>query len=220
VKREPRKRPDHALRPRQFTWCGVAGVLGGVLFLAWGYVDRTSLPDTLRVVVNVLSFFVPALFLAAVVGLPAVCRSRLGVLGWTGMAFALYGSGWGAVAAILGSESVWVYFAQRGWPHFLADYLVFLLTGLTLLGIAPVRRKPSRGTGALALAMGASGWGYYLTDTRAVLEVRPLHVGLGLLFGLGWVALGVRLLLVARTGRPQSPTDARPVSETTGQGRP
>jgi hypothetical protein len=101
------------------------------------------------------------------------------VPGW--MVLAVYGSGWGVVAAIVGGESVWVYFAQRRWPHYLSDWLLFMFTGLTLIGIATVREKPLRGTGALALAMGAFGWGYYLTDTGAVFEACSVHIGFGLL---------------------------------------
>jgi hypothetical protein len=100
------------------------------------------------------------------------------------------------VAAIVGAESVWAYFAQRGWPQQLNDWLLFMLSGLTLVGIATVREKPLRGMGALALAMGAFGWVYDLTDTGAVLEARSVHIGFGLLFSLGWVALGAGLLAV------------------------
>jgi len=46
----------------------------------------------------------------------------------------------------------------------------------------------------LLLAMGAFGWVYYLTDSGAVLEARPVHIGFGLLFSLGWAALGLALL--------------------------
>jgi hypothetical protein len=177
-----------------------------VLFVAWGYIDRPSIPENLRAVIHVLSFVVPALFLAAMVGLSFLWKSRLGVLGWIGMALAVYGSGWGVVAAIVGGEYLWVYFAQRGWPQYLSDWLLFMLTGLTLLGVATVREKPLRGMGALTLAMGAFGWAYDLTDTGAVLEARSVHIGFGLLFSLGWMALGVGLLVTGsrRAHRPQT----------------
>lgn len=98
-------------------WCGVAGVLGGTLYVAWGYIEN------LEVVMRVLSFIVPALFLTAVVGLSVLWRSQLGVLGWTGMALAVYGSGRGIEAGIMGSEPEWAYFTLRGWPHHLSDWL-------------------------------------------------------------------------------------------------
>jgi hypothetical protein len=53
--------------------------------------------------------------------------------------------------------------------------------------------------------MGVLGWGYYVTDSDAILEARSIHVGFGLLFSLGWVALGVTLWLeseiVQETGK-------------------
>jgi hypothetical protein len=69
-----------------------------------------------------------------------------------------------------------------------------MLTGLTLIGVATVRGKSLRRMGAMALAMGAFGLVYDLTDTGAVLEARSVHVGFGLLFSLGWVALGAGLV--------------------------
>lgn len=175
--------------------------MGGTLFVAWGYVED------LGVVTHVLSFVVPTLFLAAIVGLCVLRRRRLGVLGWIGMTLAAYGLGWGVVPGILWSGAVWAYFEQSGWPHLLSDWLLFALTGLILMGTATVRSSgPLRGTGAVALATGAFGWIYDLTDTGAVLEVRSVHVGSGLLFGLGWVALGGALLAArARLSRrPQA----------------
>jgi hypothetical protein len=85
----------------------VAGVLGGVLFVAWGYIDRPNTAANIGAVIDVLSFVVPALFLVALVGLSVLWRSRLRVLGWTGMVLAVYGSGWGIVSAVVGGESVW-----------------------------------------------------------------------------------------------------------------
>ncbi len=46
----------------------------------------------------------------------------------------------------------------------------------------------------MVLAMGVFGLVYYATDSGAILETRPVHVGFGLLFSLGWVALGLGLL--------------------------
>jgi hypothetical protein len=188
-------------------WCGAASVLGGVLFVAWGYIDRPSIPENLRAVIHVLPFVVPALFLGAVVGLCVLWGRRFGVLGWMGMALAVYGLGWGVVAGIVGGEFVRVYFAQRGWAQHLHDSLFFILSGLTLVGISTIRGKPLRWMGELALAMGAFGWGYYLTDTGAVLEARSVHIGFGLLFSLGWVTL--RVALWAAGTRPAQRPQAR-----------
>jgi hypothetical protein len=151
-----------------------------VLFVVWGYIDRPNIPETLKAVIDVLAFVVPTLFLAAEVGLCVLLRSRLGMIGWMGMALAVYAWGWSVVGAIVGEE----------WPDYLPSWLLFMLTGLTLMGVATVRSGWSRGTGAVVLATGVFGWVYNLTDSGAVLEARSVHIGFGLLFSLGWVVLG------------------------------
>jgi hypothetical protein len=177
-----------------------------VLFVVWGYIDRPNIPENLIVVNHVLVFVVPTLFLAAVVGLCVLWGSLLGMLGWMGMALAVYAWGWRVVRAIVGDEAVYVYFAQREWPHYLADWLLFMLTGLTFMGVATVRSGWSRGTGAVVLATGVFGWVYNLTDSGAVLEARLVHIGFGLLFSLGWVVVGVGLLAAGTklASRPQA----------------
>jgi hypothetical protein len=202
VKRVPRKRLNHATYPILLRWCGFASLLGGVLFVVWGYIDRPNIPWNLLAVIHLLAFVVPTLFLAAVVGLCVLWRSRLGMLGWMGMALAVYAWGWSVVSVIVGGEAVWAYFAQREWPHYLASWLLFMLSGLTLMGVATVRSGWSRRTGAVVLATGVFGWVYNLTDSGAVLEARSVHVGFGLLFSVGWVVLGVGLLAA---GTKQSP---------------
>ena len=160
--------------------------------MAWGYIDGPGFPESL-VAVQVFAFIVPVLFLATVVGLFVLWGNRRGMLWWMGMGLVLYGFGGGLVVASVGGKAVWVYFAQRGWPHYLAEWLLFMLTGLTLLGIAAARSGPSRGA-ALVIATGAFGLVYCVTDSGAVLETRPVHVGFGLLFSLGWIASGLGLL--------------------------
>ena len=206
VQRVPRKRLNHRTYQILLRWCGFAGLLGGVLFVVWGYIDRPNIPENLIAMIRVLAFVVPTLFLAVVVGLSVLWRDRLGMLGWMGMALAVYAWGWSVVGAILGGEAVWAYFAQREWPHYLASWLLFMLTGLTLMGIATVRSRWLRGTGAVVLATGVFGWVYDLTDSGAVLEARSVHIPFGLLFSLGWVVLGVWLLAAGtkRTPRAQA----------------
>ena len=162
--------------------------------MVWGYIDRPNIPENQKAVIHVLAFVVPTLFLAAVVGLSVLWQRRLGMLGWMGMVLAVYAWGWSVMGAIVGGED---------WSHYLAAWLLFLLTGLTLMGIATVRSEWSRGTGAVVLATGVFGWVYDLTDSGAVLEARSVHVGFGLLFSLGWVVLGVGLG-TKRAPRPQA----------------
>ena len=171
--------------------------------MAWGYIHGPNVFENLVVVIRVFAFVVPVLFLATVVGLRLLWGNRPVMLWWMGMALVLYGVGWGLVGASVGEEAVWVYFAQRGWPHYLADWLLFVLAGLTLVGITVARSGPPRG-GALVLAMGMVGLVYYVTDSGAILETRPVHVGFGLLFSLGWVAVGLGLL-VAGTRQARRP---------------
>jgi hypothetical protein len=179
----------------------VAGVLGGVLFVAWGYIDTPDLPENLGVVIRVLSFVVPALFLVAVLGLCILWRSRLGIFGWMGMVLAAYAVVWIVVKGIVGDETAWAYFALGVVPPYNLVEWSLMYTGLALVGIAMVRNGPSRGMGAWVLATGLSGWVYYLTDSGAVLEARLVHIGFGLLFSLGWVALGVGLFAAGKTSR-------------------
>ena len=162
--------------------------------MVWGYIDRPNIPENLKAVIHVLAFVVPTLFLAAVVGSCVLWGSRLGMLGWMGMALAVYAWGWSVVSAIVGEE----------WPHYLPGWSLFMLTGLTLMGVALVRSGCSRGTGAVVLATGVFGWVYNLTDSGAVLEARSVHVGFGLLFSVGWVVLGVVLLAAGTKRSPRA----------------
>ena len=197
VKQVPRKR-------LLLRWCGFAGLLGGVLFVVWGYIDRPNIPENLIAVIHLLAFVVPTLLLAAVVGICVLWGSRLRMLGWMGMALAVYAWGWSVVGSIVGGEAVWAYVAQREWPHYLPGWLFFMLTGLTLMGLAIVRSGCSRGTGAVVLATGVFGWVYNLTDSGAVLEARSVHIGFGLLFSMGWVVLGVVLLAAGTKRSPRA----------------
>ncbi len=185
--------------------CGVGAILGGALFVAWGYIDTPGISGGLGLAVRVLSFVVPTLFLAAVVGLLALRGNEPAILGQMGMVLTMYAWGWSLVGAIVGGEAVWAYFAQRGWPHYLTDWLLFMLIGLMFVGIATARSGPLRG-GALVLATVVFGWVYYLTDSGAVLAIRSVHVGFGLAFSLGWVALGIWLSMAGTTSarRPRT----------------
>jgi hypothetical protein len=209
LKRVPRIPLELAAYPSLLRWCGVAGILSGVLFAAWGYIDKPNNPEDLMSVVHILAFVVPALLLAVVIGLCLLWRNRLGKLGWLVIALAGYALGWSLVGASVGGEAVWVYFAQRGWPHYLSSWLLFMLISLTLIGISTVRSglAQSRVPSALVLATGVFGWPYYMTNSGAILEARWAHIGFGLLFSLSWVALGVGLLVAGtrRAKRPQEP---------------
>jgi hypothetical protein len=182
-----------------------------VLFVAWGYADGPEISEGLASVVRVLAFVVPALFLVVMVGLCLLWRSGLGKIGWLVVALAGYALSWSIVGARFGGEAVWVYFAQRGWPHFMSSWLLFILVGLSILGVWALRSGTTRPgvPGPLVLATGGFGWIYHVTNSGAVLEAHYwTHVGFGVMFGLGWLALGVGLFLVAGTSGPaNSPQD-------------
>ena len=173
------------------------------LFWAWGYIDTPGVSGGLELAVHVLSFVVPGLFLAGVAGLAIRGGRQIGALGWVGIVLALGGSVLGVIDGIAEGDPVRAaYYVSRDWPPYLSVWLVPFLAGLTTVGIAAVVRRPPRGVGAVALAIGAFGWCYYLTDSGAALEARAVQVGSGLLFSLAWVALGVGIW--ARGARHQS----------------
>jgi hypothetical protein len=170
--------------------------LAGLLFVVWGYIDKPRVPPYLDVLEAFLSFTVPALFLVGLAGLSVRCKRRAGVLGWTGLIVALCGPTWGVVDSITAVVPLYAFFAMLRVPPYLISWMLPMLTGLTLTGIAAIETRILGNLGALPLAMGVFGWIYYLTDSGAILEARSVHVGFGLLFGLGWVALGVVLWTV------------------------
>jgi hypothetical protein len=196
-----RNRNNRTAYPRFLQGCAVGSALGGVLFVAWGYIDRPNIPENLRIATQVLACTVPTLFVVGVAGVLVLCGGRVGVLGWVGMVLALYGSGLTALANIFDVEPLlYDYFIMRGWPRSLIEGLAVMNTGLVLVGMATVRTRTLRGLGVLALAIGAFGWGYDLSDSAGVaLEAAPrsVHAGFGLLFSLGWVGLGLTIWLAA-----------------------
>jgi len=177
--------------------CGAASVLGSMLFVAWGYIDKPNISANLRMVTYVLASTVPTLFLVGMVGIVVLCGGQFGVLGWTGTALACYGSGLAAIANVVRvAPLLYGYFLEQGWPPSLIEWLAVMDTGLILVGLAILRTRRLRVLGAIAFVIGATGWAYDLTDSAGVaLQVAPrfVHVGFGLLFSLGWVVLGLVL---------------------------
>ena len=64
--------------------------------------------------IHVLALVVPTLFLAAVVGLSILWRRRLGMLGWMGMALAVYAWDWSVVEASVGEARLCGRISHRG----------------------------------------------------------------------------------------------------------
>ena len=92
------------------------------LFVTWGYLDRPNASQGIMVATHVLSFAVPALFLAGAVGILVLRGSQLGIPGWAGIALTLYGPAVGLAAHIVDVEH-YIYLASeffapfvgRGW---------------------------------------------------------------------------------------------------------
>lgn len=183
-------------------WCGVAAILAGALFAAWGYVDGGFAPSAyLNVTLAALAIVVPTLFLVGLVGLHTWCADRVNWLGEVGFVLGFIGS---AAGSMRGLEDLigWYGTHVLGYTNLVAtgmllnpwiDWLFLLSAGLLLVGFATTRIKASSALHALPLAMGAFGWAYLLTDSGGVLETRLGHVSFGVLFSLSWGALGVML---------------------------
>jgi hypothetical protein len=175
---------------------GDGAIIAGALFLVWGYVHRPDLPLYLRAVVTISSFTVPMLFLTGLIGLYAWCQGQAGRLGAMGIVLASVGSTLGAVRSVVNVAVPSLYSHDAVSIRILLllgdVWIATLFVGL-LMGGALVRRSPLRAVGGLLLAMGASGWAYSFTDTGAIFEARSVHIGFGVLFSLGWMALGLAL---------------------------
>ena len=63
-----------------------------------------------------------------------------------------------------------MYFAQRGWPHFMSSWLLFMLVGLSILGVWALKSGAARPgvMGPLVLATGGFGWIYHVTNSGAI----------------------------------------------------
>jgi len=175
---------------------GLAALLAGVLFAAWGYIDSDDISSYLVPVEVVLRYSVPLLFLVGLAGLQARCWGRVGWLGEIGFVL-------GFIAAVRGvvdpysnmvANFFYPYFIERGWPTLPLDWVFWLFAGLTLIGLDAVSTKALRGYGAVLLAMASCSWVYIFTDSAHILEARLLHNVFGTLFSLSWVVLGCKLL--------------------------
>jgi hypothetical protein len=148
--------------------------------------------------VHVLALIVPVLFMVGLAALYARCAGRTAWLGKTEIILSFIGSVLGAVKGLVNASvpSLYPYSALSGRIHLLLDvWTPALFAGLLLGVLALAATRALRSWGALLLAMGVVGWAYCVTDSGAILEDRLIHVGFGLMFCLGWVALGLTLWL-------------------------
>jgi hypothetical protein len=89
---------------------------------------------------------------------------------------------------------------DRGLPSQLLGWLTPLLAGLLLIGVGTLRTRALSTWSKLLLAISLCGWIYQLTDSENTM-LRSVHVAFGLVFSLGWIALGC--LLALREGFPE-----------------
>jgi hypothetical protein len=191
-------------------WGGAGAVLGGILFLAWGYVHKNAaLPPYFDAIAAMLHFIVPLLFLVGLTGLYLRHRRQAGWLGELGFILCFFGSVWGVLDAVV-PTGPWIAYmiSERGLPGVLVwwtGWTLPLITGLTLIGTDTIATvEASQRWDSLPLIMGLFGWAYYVTDDYKMLALHPAHVAFGVMFGLSWVVLGYALLS-EKMNRPNYP---------------
>jgi hypothetical protein len=195
----------------------VAAALSGVLFLTWGYLHAGGDPYAygdphqpyLDSAVVAMAVSVPALFFVGLTGLAGLLARDVGrvsllivlvaavgfVLAFTGAAVGIVrgiegGLGW-YDAYIAGRQNTTAFGLLLPWW---IEWTTLLFAGLTTMGLAALGDEGGGPSRALPLAMGASGWAYYLTDSGGSGGAYLAHTFFGVLFGLCWVGLGGVLL--------------------------
>src|SRR5215207_6502535 len=131
-------------------WCGMAAIVGGLLFVAWGYFHKTSTPVFLArtedpLVLRFAALVTPLLFSVALIEVFIRLAGKAGPLGVMGIALAFCGSGLGVVfgAVNLGPVTgpLYSHLRQIGWPDQLLGWMPLLLAGLVLVGIETSRQE-------------------------------------------------------------------------------
>jgi hypothetical protein len=177
----------------------MAAFVGGVLFVAWGYLHKTSTPVFLArtddpLVLRFAALVTPLLFSVALVGVFIRLAGRAGPLGVMGIVLALSGSGLGAVFGAVNLAPVtgplYSNLRQIGWPNQLLGWTPLLLAGLLLVGIETYRKGALGRWSALPFATAVSGWVYQFTDVVGHGGLRFVHVAFGVLFSLCWMCVG------------------------------
>jgi len=178
-------------------WGGALFLVPGHLYLFWGFV----------------ALIVPLLFSVALVGLCTTLRGWWRVLGGTGLALAgaglfvaFCGSVWAQVLPMADVTPVCAYFAERGVTLYMLDWVFGLSTALVVIGVAVLGEKTLGRWSVAPLTGGLFGWACYVTDFGSTPGLFLAYIAFSLLFGLGWVVLGLRLwtgrgMLVGNTSR-------------------
>ncbi len=176
---------------------GALGTMaGGLLFAVWGYLHQDNAPLYFNTIAHILAGIVPVLFMVGLATLWIRSAGRATRLGHTGIIVAFIGSTLGVVRSLLdiAVPTFYPHNALSGRVLIVLDvWTLMLFVGLLFVGLALVGTRTLRVLGSLLLAMGSFGLAYHFTDSGAIFEARLVHVGLGALFSLGWVAVGLAL---------------------------
>jgi hypothetical protein len=176
---------------------GALGTMaGGLLFAVWGYLHQDNAPLYYNTIAHILAGIVPVLFMVGLATLWILSAGRATRLVHTGIIVAFIGSTLGVVRSLLdiAVPSFYPHNALSGRVLIVLDvWTLTLFVGLLFVGVALVGTRTLRVLGSLLLAMGSFGLAYRFTDSGAIFEARLVHVGLGALFSLGWVAVGLAL---------------------------
>jgi hypothetical protein len=174
----------------------LGSIAGGLLFAVWGYLHQDNAPLYFNTIAHILAGIVPVLFMVGLATLWIQSAGRATRLVHTGIIVAFIGSTLGVVRSLLdiAVPSFYPHNALSGRVLIMLDvWTLTLFVGLLFVGIALLGTRTLRVLGSLLLAMGSFGLAYRFTDSGAIFEARLVHVGLGALFSLGWVAVGLAL---------------------------
>jgi hypothetical protein len=177
-------------------WCAVAAVFGGALWEAWGGA-LLLVPGHLYLFWGVVALIVPLLFSVTLVGLYNTLSGWWKVLGGMGLALAgaglfvaLCGSVWAEVLPMADVTPVCAFFAHRGLPPYMLNWILYMSTALVMIGVAVLGVRTLGSWSVVPLVGGLLGWVFYGTDLGSTLGLFVANIASGLLFGLSWVAVG------------------------------
>jgi hypothetical protein len=190
----------------------LGSIAGGLLFAVWGYLHQDNAPLYFNTIAHILAGIVPVLFLVGLATLWIRSAGRATRLVHTGILVAFIGSTLGVVRSLvdIAVPSFYPHNALSGRVLIMLDvWTLTLFVGLLFVGVALVGTRTLRVLGSLLLAMGSFGLAYHFTDSGAIFEARLVHVGLGALFSLGWVAVGLALWKKDRSQPQEHASEAK-----------
>lgn len=180
-------------------------MLGGALFVTWGYLHGTITLSSLGpIFAPVTGFLIDTLLLVGLVGLCTWWWE--GRTDWLGAVGFVVGFGGAALSVTHGIHALisasgmaepapwYVYVrATTGLPAKVVQWFPTLPIGMAIVGIGSIRTGALGGWGFLPLVVGLFGEAYQLTDSGSILRLGYAHLVFGVVYSLGWVVLGCLL---------------------------